>query len=169
MSKLIFISGLPGTGKSYLAQLLCAKYTFLHISSDRIRREINLRNHYGATEKMAVYRAMQVHLNSALQQGKSVIVDTTFYQKELRTEFTNVAGQYDIKPCWILTVADEETIRKRLSEERPDSQADYSVYLHLRDDFDVLQERYLEINTGRMNDEEMLRKVRKYCDLLSTS
>lgn len=159
--------GLPGTGKSYLARLICERYGFMHLSSDEVRKEIDLRDHYGSSDKQMVYQVMQTKLDAALAEKKSVVVDTTFYQKKIRDEFSKIAGNHHIKPCWILTDASEATVQERLQTERPDSQADYQVYLKIRNHFDHLSVPYLRLLTDEMKDAEMLGKINSHCLLTS--
>ncbi|NND31641.1 MAG: AAA family ATPase [Saprospiraceae bacterium] len=164
--KVIFIMGLPGTGKTYLAKLLAARVDAKHISSDVVRKEIGKRQHYEPEDKHEVYREMQARMESALTEGSHVLVDTTFYSNSLRDEFEKLAKRYTNEIFWVLTTADETLIKKRVSKKRPDSEADYQVFLMIRNQWDEVTRPHLLVSTDILTEQELLNKVLIYCDLL---
>lgn len=163
--KVIFLMGLPGSGKTYLANLISKDGKIIHISSDRTRKVLKKNRHYQKEDKQLVYDEMQKQLELALQKNRNVIVDATFYLQKTRNDFFTIAKKYSKEICWILITADEETIKKRVSKKRPDSEADFEVYKLIRDRFEPLQIEYLEINTTELSAKENITRILKYCHL----
>lgn len=162
---LIFIMGLPGSGKTHLAKLIADRFTCQHVSSDQVRRDLGLKGHYAIQDKLKVYEAMKQSTKRLLAEGEKVVVDSTFSSQVLRDQFFQLSKEWTNKIYWILTTASDEVIKKRVAKKRKDSEADYSVYLRLKNQFDPINVNYLDICTHRLTDEQMLLDVREYCNL----
>jgi predicted kinase len=77
MSKLIIMSGIPGSGKTTLAKRLCEEYGSVRVSRDDIRMSIlkdSMR--YFDVEK-SVYKRFISEIRKNLDDGKTVIADAT--------------------------------------------------------------------------------------------
>lgn len=165
LPKVIFFFGLPGSGKTFLAHHLSLATGLKHISSDVIRRAYFKRGQYRLEDKEEVYVQMQIQMSETLQNGKSVIVDATFFSQKLRNEFISIAQYYTNNLLWILTTAEEKTIKKRVSKKRKNSEADFEVYKLIRDLFDPIEMDFLEIKTDKNILEENLKSLLNYCEL----
>ena len=163
--KLIFVMGLPGSGKTYLARLIASHFGFEHVSSDRTRNDLNLMGRYETESKQLVYQMMLTTTSQLLGQGKDVVVDATFTSSSDRSRFRAEISQWTDQIFWVLVSADPDTTRKRLQIRRVDSEADYQVYLRLKDQFDPVDFKYLEIPTDQCDDDELLYLIINYCRL----
>ena len=159
------IGGLPGSGKSYLANALSKKINAVHLSSDLVRKDLNKRGKYDFTDKEIIYTQMKRMLNDYLINGKNVIVDTTFYKSKLRNEIIEIAKRNKSNAYFIITTAPEETIKERVSKKRNDSEADFEVYKLVKGLFDPVHIDYLELNTSDESLEELINKVIRYCKI----
>jgi aminoglycoside phosphotransferase family enzyme/predicted kinase len=141
---LLLVAGLPGTGKSWLAQGLADLAGFCIIRSDVVRKELAGLPCQGRTPpplRESLYnpgwneRTYAECLRGAerlLSEGKRVLVDATFREEEHRQTFLEAAVRWGVPRCLLLCRAEPETVRKRLEERRGDvSDADWSVYLHV--------------------------------------
>ena len=128
---LIIVCGLPGTGKSTLAQALAAKLDGEHVSSDIIRKKMLEERTYSEQEKYRVYERMVHEAEILLRGGKSVIADATFYRKRTRQQMLDAARRSGKKVLIVECVLDEETIEERMEIRRvgreSESEADFSV------------------------------------------
>lgn len=163
--KVIFIMGLPGSGKTYLAKMLAERINVEHISSDVVRKSMKMGGHYSGQDKQLVYDQMMTLMQKCLAEQKDVLVDSTFYLQSARDEFEELALNYTDEIYWILATADESTIKERVSQKRPDSEADYSVYLAIRDKMDPIQMGHLVIETDKHEHRELLEKILAYCHI----
>ncbi|MCC6725897.1 MAG: ATP-binding protein [Saprospiraceae bacterium] len=152
---LILIAGLPGSGKTSLANAIAAKLGAPHFNSDQIRREMGLWGSYGPTDKAKVYEALLERTRQALALGATVVVDSTFYRASLRKPFEEMAAQFALKPLWILATAPDETLRQRVAKPRADSEANETVLEKIRAQFEPLEAPYLTIDTTQGSAEEL--------------
>ena len=130
-ARLIIIFGLPGTGKTTLARALAQELAVAHFNTDMIRDELGKRGQYDTPTKLEVYDNLITRARKALEKGQTVIVDATLYKRDLQQPFHSLAGDLSVPIDWIEVSADEEVIRNRVSERRPYSEADFSVYQQL--------------------------------------
>ncbi|MEM4271978.1 MAG: AAA family ATPase [Candidatus Bilamarchaeaceae archaeon] len=149
---LIIVCGLPGTGKSTLAQALAAKLGAEHISSDIIRRKMLEERTYSEQEKYRVYERMVQEAEALLREGKSVVADATFYRRRTREQMLEAARRAGKKALIVECVLDEETVEERMEmrkgARRGESEADFSVYLKVKALFEPIREGHLVVDTG---------------------
>jgi predicted kinase len=160
---LIIVCGLPGSGKSTLARALCRRFSAIHISSDRTRKALFPEPRYTATEKARVYDEMAAAVRKALEAGQDAVLDATFYSRALRERFVRLARESGSPFRIILCTLPEDEVRRRLSRRRKGglSDADFSVYLRLRDSFEPIEGRHLELDS-RMHIGKRLRLVERF-------
>jgi hypothetical protein len=129
---LIIVSGLPGSGKSFLARRLSGELGAEYINSDATRRTMNAMGRYAFEDKLDVYEKMANKAGEKLREGKTVIVDATFYHHEMRDIFVTLGTLLHKPISYIEVQADEKIIQERLSKPRSDSEADFAVYQQLK-------------------------------------
>ncbi|MCO5725052.1 AAA family ATPase [Robiginitalea marina] len=160
--KLILVFGLPGTGKTTFATALSARLGLEHLNTDRIRSELGKRRQYETSDKAFIYSQLLEKTRAALQQGRGMVLDGTFYLKAVREPFQALAHEYGVLAKWIEVCAGEETVRDRMSTPRPYSEADFGVYQKVKTAFEPLTEPFLRVYSDRDGMEEMLAKSLKY-------
>lgn len=160
---LIIVCGLPGSGKSFFAQQLSKKIQAEYYNSDLVRKELFPEHRtYSEKEKQEVYDTMIARTNKALQENHPVIVDATFYKNELRLPFYALAQTKNI-PLYIFHItAAEDLIKERTSKKRQDSEADYAVYLKLKNHFETIDQPYATLISTENNIAELLSNALTY-------
>ncbi len=93
---------------------------------------------YAESEKRFVYDTLLERAQAALSLDKPVLVDATFYKQELRIPFYAFAQENNIPLHIFYITSDEALIKERTSMTRADSEADFSVYLKLKDLFEPI-------------------------------
>jgi uncharacterized protein len=143
-SGVVLVGGLPGTGKSTLAQALASQAGFELIRSDQIRKELAAQSNHGGvnpadldasqiyttewTEK--TYQACLDCADAALFEGKRVLVDATFRQESHRRRFLDAAANWGVPAVLLICQADPAVVKSRLENRRDDvSDADWTIYL----------------------------------------
>ncbi|HLP94084.1 MAG TPA: AAA family ATPase [Saprospiraceae bacterium] len=159
---LIIIAGLPGTGKTTIAKALAALTGATHLNSDVIRSQLGLMGQYTAEAKQHVYDGLLERAGAALAAGKTVIVDSTFYQKSIREPFEKLANDCGVAVIWVEIQASERTLEDRLRKPRPDSEADFAVYEKIRDQFEPLPEERLILNSEMETPESAAKRIQQY-------
>lgn len=147
--RLTIVSGLQGSGKSTVAQLLAKARNADVLRTDVIRKEMSAAPEYGDGERQQVYEEMFRRARARLERGGEVILDATFEKRRNRDQAAAVAGAVGAEfEIFEVTCSEEET-RKRLAARSGDaSDADWSVYLRSRAAFEPLAEPRVTIDTS---------------------
>ena len=159
---LIMVMGLPGSGKSFFAKRFAEELGAEYISSDALRIEMGLRGKYLPEGKTVIYLKMAEKAKDLIKINKDVVLDATFFQKKYRELTYSIAEANRVPLYLILVQADESIIQQRLSVPRKDSEADHSVYLKIKDQFEPIEKSFLLLESNNDNLEEILQKARKY-------
>ncbi|WP_186754975.1 AAA family ATPase [Echinicola salinicaeni] len=162
---LIMVMGLPGTGKSYLAAKIARALGAVHLKTDVIRKDLGLSNQYSKKDKMKVYKEMERRAKLILGKGDFLVLDATFYLMETRKPFFNLAAKQHVSLVKLLVEADESVVSKRMAMTREDSEADFDVYLKIKEVFDPVLHPYLSLISHRSNINEILQQALNYIKL----
>ena len=165
MVKLIMVTGLPGTGKTTFARKLAEALDAVHLNTDMVREAMGVRGQYDDATKEAVYAELRRRVAAALDDGARVVVDGTFYLRSLRLSFRRLASARNIEHHWIELRADEAVIRELVAGRRPDSDADFSVYLKIKDIYEPIREPHTELWSDRLPLAEMVAQTSKKINL----
>jgi predicted kinase len=158
---IIIVFGLPGSGKSYFASRLAKALSAGYINSDLERKKMFAERTYTAAEKLSVYEEMLSRVKEAVKDAKDLVVDATFYKQDIRQKFIEAA-----KPGTVIFIgikAGEELTRQRLSKQRKDSDADFSVYKLIRSQWEPMLQEHLVLESTGNNIDEMISTAVAYC------
>ncbi|MFP4082136.1 MAG: AAA family ATPase [Candidatus Aminicenantes bacterium] len=158
---LVIVSGLPGTGKTTVAKKMSDEMKAVVLSTDRIRKKALKELGYSERKKKRVYDEMLRIAQDLLKKGENVILDGTFFRKELRERGFKLGQRLDQRVFLVETVCPEETVKKRIEErykhKKDYSEANYKVYKIIQSKFDPFQSEHFVINT--QNEEEWKEKL----------
>lgn len=161
---IVAVLGLPGSGKTYLAAALAAWLNARLISSDQVRRQMNQNGKYDEQAKEAVYLEMLSLMEPGVRDRQTVVLDATFYKASLRTLLLEKAAELGVPVYFIEVRAAEATIQKRVSQKRPDSEADFAAYLKVKQEFEPLSGPRLVLFSDRRSLDQMLGAATAYLD-----
>ncbi len=151
--------GLPGSGKTFLSERLSKKLDIVHLSTDRIRKELFDDPMYSKEEKERVYSELFQRLTGLLQKGRSVVLDATFSSKDQRELLKLMMDKHSITPLYIELFASYEVTRERTEKKRDWSDADYEVFLMLKELYPVMEEDHLKFDSGLWSVEEIMGEI----------
>lgn len=161
---IVIVFGLPGSGKSYFAGRLADQLGAQPLSTDVLRKELFLTPEYTEEEKEKVYNELLRLMKTLSEHNDVVVLDGTFYKAGIRDKFAQGAKEKGEAVRFIEIEADEGTIEERLNEERSDSDADYDVYLKIKEEFEPMQDEHLILHSTDENIDELLEKATSYID-----
>jgi uncharacterized protein len=129
---LVMVLGAPATGKTTLAHALASRLGLVHLSSDRVRKE--LAGHcpterrreafgqglYSAARTRRTYAALRRRAAHWLDRDRSVVLDATFGQAAERAAIRRLAARHGARLLVLHCRADDATIRARLAAREHD-------------------------------------------------
>lgn len=161
---LILVRGLPGTGKTFFSEKFSASIGAVHISSDRVRDELLLRGHYHEDAKARVYEEMCRRAAQVLAEKRSCLLDATF-SKQPRIHAAHQLAVSAKVPFFVIEMtADEALIRRRVHKKRAYSEADFDVYQKIREAYDAVPGKHLQLNSSILSPDDMLLKAKRYIE-----
>jgi predicted kinase len=151
---IILFSGLPGVGKTSLANELAPLINAVILSTDKIRKELISEPTYTKEEKKLIYNVMLLvarYLHYAA--GVNCVLDATFNTEESRRtakeKLTNISSeQIYIVEC----VCPEDIVISRLRARKGDySDADIDIYRKMKQVYEPVKERerHIVIDTSQ--------------------
>ena len=162
---LIVVIGLPGTGKTVLANELSSflPNNPVNLSTDLIRRNVfNFsqhqyakfgEKHYSSQNRQLVYNVLRLIVEILIKQQLSVIVDGTFYSQATREPFYEVCDRFNCNLVVINTICSEETVKNRIlgrkTKGKNISDADFEIHLEMKKRFEPIKNNHLIVNTER--------------------
>lgn len=161
---LIAVFGLPGTGKTTFAGQLSRYLRIKHLNTDIIRNPSDGSEHYDEENKALVYDKMLELAESEIETGKSVIVDGTFYKRQLRNGVKELAKRYAASVKWIEIHASAEAVKERISKKRPYSEADYDVYQKIKTEFEPMEDDYKQLFSERQEESVMIENAIEFIE-----
>jgi len=164
--KLIMVMGLPGVGKTYLAQRLAECVHAYHLCTDIIRKEITntpIEMHrfegygkgiYTSEASQRTYDEMYRRTESFLAQGKTAIIDATFSWEKSRNIARAIAEKHHVPLYIINCTCPEKVVLARMKKREKEfslSDATPEVYFRMKGYFEKVKnnKNYLEINTNQ--------------------
>ncbi len=158
----IVVFGLPGTGKSFLAQRLSDTLQVPYFNTDIVREQAQKKGNYTAEDKQRIYENMLDLAEDALRHHTHVVIDGTFSKKPYRNLVTRLAKNMKQTVVWIRTEADDAVVRERVSHQREHSEADYQVYQKIKATFEETDFPYLALDSGKLTVEQMIQQSLPY-------
>lgn len=145
---LVFMVGLSGSGKSYLAGAIASRLGAALVATDAVRREIYGRPDaqsppdtgiYTKYRRERVYRTAIARARAHLAEGRSVVLDATHARKSSRRSVRALAAECGARVLAVEVTAPPEVIRARMEErarrEHAASDARWEVYLRQREQY----------------------------------
>jgi predicted kinase len=138
---LVLTAGLPGTGKSTLAQNLARSGRFRLVRSDVVRKELaglspeqpapasDRDRIYSPAWSDRTYAECLRRAELALFEGERILVDANFRSETRRRPFLEAAARWAVPAVILACQTDPDTARSRLANRKGDaSDADWEFY-----------------------------------------
>ena len=155
---LVMLCGLPGTGKSTLAQGLAHRLPAVIVESDRVRQKLFAPPTYSAEESRRVHQVCHILLSWYLRRYYHVIYDATNLFEYHRALIYGLATRSGARLVVAEVVARNGVVRQRLAPRRGGDQsdqhredysdADWEVYVSMRSRAEPIQHQHITVDTS---------------------
>lgn len=165
MPWLVALSGLTGTGKSWLAERLAVHIPARVIRSDVVRKQLcglspwerRLepfgRGIYAPQLTERTYRRMLEMAAEELRAGRSVILDASFSRRAQRREARRLAERLGARFLLIECTCPPEVARRRLAGRQGDpSDGRWEIYQEQLRAFEPIEEPHLRVDTSALDE-----------------
>lgn len=152
---LIIMTGLPGTGKSYVGTILARALDAAIIRTDFVRKVLFRVPRYTAQESRTVYEVAHYLTDLLLAEGISVVFDGTNLREEYRRILYDIGRRRGAKVAIVFTTAPEEVVMERLAAQhegkakRYYSDATWDVYQGFKASQEPVQLPHWTVDTGQ--------------------
>ena len=145
---LVALYGLPGVGKSTVAEYVTDHLGAAQLRTDVIRKELFDEPVYSDEETEAVYRELHERADDQLAAGNSVVLDATFADADHREGARSVADHQGVAFRPVKVVCEQEIAERRIATRDDVSDADVSVYHRFQSEFDPVDGEYAVVDNS---------------------
>ena len=152
---LIVVSGLPGTGKTYLSNKLAERIPFIVLESDALRKTLFSFPTYSPQESSRLFRACHHLIEYLLKKGIPAILDATNLSEKNREYLYSIADRLKIKLIIVRVEAPPQIVYQRLKNRHQEasadnkSDADWEVYQKMKHSVQNISRNHYAVNTSR--------------------
>lgn len=152
---LVVVSGLPGTGKSYLSSRLAQRLDCAIVESDALRNVLFPVPGYSARESQRLFQALHMLVAKLLGQGIPLILDATNLVEHHRERLYHIADRLQLKLIIVRVEAPAEVVRERLqrraqgADSQDRSDADWTVYQRMKPRAEQIRRNHFAVDTSR--------------------
>lgn len=150
---LVAICGLPGVGKSTVAEFVTESLDAVRLRTDVVRTELYDNPEYTTEERQSVYEELYEQAKSRLESGESVVVDATFAEQHHREAIEAVANEAAVRFQFLRVVCDQPVVERRITERDDISDADLPVYHRFKDEFDPIERDHTTVDNSESKEE----------------
>lgn len=152
--QLVAVCGLPGVGKTTVAELIADRIGGRLVRSDVVRKEILVEPRYSEAETELVYEAALERARETIADGRPAVVDATFRERDYRIRALEVAEELSVPFRLVHVTCDEDVVRRRIRERTGDaSDADFEVHQMFRESFDRVALEHVTVDNSGPREE----------------
>lgn len=149
---LVVLVGLPGTGKTRLANELSQRTGAVSLESDAVRRQLFRERHYTRGENRRLFAAIHAAIGEFLANRASVILDATNLAERERAPLYAIAEQHRARLIVVHVTTPIDIVRARLEQRSASglshSEADLAVYERMQSRIEEIRRPHHVIDTS---------------------
>lgn len=143
--------GLPGVGKTTVAETVADRLDAVLHRTDVVRKELRPQPEYTAEETRAVYEELLDRGRRTVEDGRDVVLDGTFSERRYRRLARETAADAAVAVDFRLVKVEcaESVVRERIRARTDDaSDADFEVYQLHKESFDPVEEPHAVVDNS---------------------
>jgi len=145
---LVVVCGLPGVGKTTVAERIADHLDGEIVRTDVIRKELFDDPTYGDAETEAVYAELIDRARDRVAGGDAVVLDATFADARFRADARRAGERVADGFALVEVACDERVVERRIERRDGISDADFDVHLHFKQRFDRIETDHVVVDNS---------------------
>ncbi|QSG02973.1 AAA family ATPase [Natranaeroarchaeum sulfidigenes] len=146
---LVVLCGLPGVGKSTVAEFVAERIDARRLRTDVVRKELYDDPQYTDEEIASVYRELFERTETAVKRGESIVLDGTFAERKRRRAVREIAAESEAAFRLLEVVCERSVAEERIADRGEGmSDADVEVYRQFREEFHPIEMYHVAIDNS---------------------
>jgi uncharacterized protein len=152
---LIIMSGLPGTGKSYLSRKLAERLPCVVLASDVLRKTLSPIPAYDVCENQRLFAAIPILIEDLLGRNIPILMDATNLVEHHREQLYRIADRLRLKLIIVQVEAPPDIVQERLKarlendDQQDSSDADLGVYQKMKTSKQKIRRNHFVVDTSK--------------------
>ena len=146
--RLVVVCGLPGVGKTTVAERVAAHVDGRIRRTDVIRKELFDDPEYTDAETEAVYDELLARARDDVDAGDAVVLDATFADARFRAAARETAAAAAAEFDLVEVACDEAVVERRIERRDGISDADFEIHLHFKELFDEVATDHVVVDNS---------------------
>lgn len=146
--ELVVVCGLPGTGKTTVAERIAERLDARILRTDLVRKELFPEPDYTEAETAAVYGELLCRARETVRDHRSAVLDATFANRRFRDDARKLANRVANRFELVRVECDESVVKRRIRRRDGVSDADFDVYLHFKERFEGVDGEHLVVDNS---------------------
>ena len=147
--RLVVVCGLPGVGKTTVAERIADHVDGRIRRTDVIRKELFDDPEYTDAETEAVYTELLDRARDDIDAGDAVVLDATFADSRFRTAARETAAEAAAGFDLVEVACDEGVVERRIERRDGISDADFEIHLRFKQLFDEVATDHVVVDNSR--------------------
>jgi predicted kinase len=146
---LIVVCGLPGVGKTTVAENVAERVDGRLLRTDVVRKDIVSEPEYTEAESRRVYRELFDRARQTVEDGRPAVLDGTFKDADDRDRAVELSETLDVAFRLVKVECAEDVVRERIRRREDDaSDADFEIHSLYRDRFESISVEHLTVDNS---------------------
>ncbi|WP_128904983.1 AAA family ATPase [Halorubrum amylolyticum] len=145
---LVVVCGLPGVGKTTVAERIADRVGGEVLRTDVIRKELFDEPAYTDAETEAVYAELIDRAGDRVAEGSAVVLDATFADARFRADARETGERAADGLALVEVECDEAVVERRIERRDGISDADFEVHLHFKELFDRIETDHVVVDNS---------------------
>ena len=145
---LTVVCGLPGVGKTTVAERVADRVDGEILRTDVIRKELFDEPAYTDAETEAVYAKLVDRARDRVAGGSAVVLDATFADARFRADAREVGETIANGFALVEVECDESVVERRIERRDGISDADFEIHLHFKELFDRIETDHVVVDNS---------------------
>jgi hypothetical protein len=147
--RLVVVCGLPGVGKTTVAEDIADRLDGRLLRTDVVRKEILTDPDYTEEESRMVYAELFDRAREVVDGGRSAVLDGTFKDARHRDRAVELSESLETGFRLVKVECAEEVVRERIESRHDDeSDADFEIHRLYRDRFDPISTDHVTVDNS---------------------